>query len=214
VLAPSEPFAQTIAAWRKLRDATGDRWQWLFALGDALNKEAPLGRHGVHNGAGDKLHDALKALRDERCDFTFRYLELIRSTAAHFPDPDRRRLRAFSFNTLIAAGDPDTLDAAVKAAGDKRVTKKFVDHFKKARANQQRRKRAEQERRDRDDLKDRTAPDLACEKSLANYVTKFHDASTAHDEIQPYRDRLTAAQRAQMEKARSALYERIREAAK
>ena len=129
---PTGNFPLTVAAIRRAAELEKKHSAAQFAIGDALIAECgPPGDVGPNNGALAKLKRCAAELKALGFDYSIDHLQDLRTTAASFPDGDRSP--SISWTAHSVAGDPKTLQAALRKAKSDGVplTVSFVETFKK-----------------------------------------------------------------------------------
>jgi hypothetical protein len=168
-------FPKVVAAVRAHETATLQVEDCKWAIGDALILECnPPGPDGINNGVNRKLKQAAAELKGLGLGhYCFSYLRNFRIVANSYPAA--RRLAAVSWSAHLAAGDPETLQAAKKQA-ERKGTKLTVDFVQRFRADR-RRKDEERDSQGHGDLDGCPPPDPAVVISMNAILTAAHEAS-------------------------------------
>jgi hypothetical protein len=102
-------FPQTVAACK-------DSQKSLWAIGDALRVECPIGKSGVKDKSHDLIKDAAKEVAEHcgKAAYSLGMLRKLRSTAKEFQGANR--LAPVSWTVHDIAGSPEKLTAIIDAA--------------------------------------------------------------------------------------------------
>jgi hypothetical protein len=117
--ASDKQVALTVALVEKFEQAVvkTDNMQW--AIGDQLNKAAPLGERGPSNGSNEILAKIVKVLQQEKGlkKYSASHLRWLRDTSAHFRHAERSASVSHSVHAL--ARKPGKLKRAMQRAKSK-----------------------------------------------------------------------------------------------
>ena len=103
-----------------------EKCQW--RIGDALLEEIPMGKEGHRTDAYAELEECAKELLGEGHDIAPDTLRSYRLVSSQFP-PGRRRADV-SWTSHRNAGSPEMLDAIIKVAGKKTLSRQAISDTK------------------------------------------------------------------------------------